>query len=94
MSTVLWKFGFAGHIISVILTFFTHPSDKSWTSGFISSSFPIANGTWDREVPLYPIIFSLIIEPLVEHIHPIPLISGGLYADDVLLSLTNPVSQG
>lgn len=73
---------------------YIHPSASIWTSGFLSNSFSITNGV-QHGCPLPPIIFSLVKEPLAEHMCSNHHISGikmgdvqhtiGLYAYDVLL---------
>lgn len=72
------------------------------TSGLLSDPFCISNGT-RQGWPLSPLIFALVMEPLAQSIRDNPFISGitasdrthkiGLYADYVIISLTDPVKS-
>lgn len=99
----LWKkFGFSGQILQAIMALYSNPSAKVVNSSILSDSFRISNGT-RQECPLSPLIFTLIMEPCAHYIRTNPLISGikvgdqihkiGLYADDVIISITNPVQS-
>lgn len=100
LQKVLHKFGFVGPIYDAILSLYTCPSASVFSSGFFSSHFPITNGT-RQGCPLSPLIFALSIEPLAEMIRNSSDISGlivqnevhkiSLYADDILISCTNPL---
>lgn len=99
LRLVLDKFGFSGEINSAILALYTNPSAMVYTEGMFSDSFNITNGT-RQGCPLSPLIFALLMEPLAEKIRSHPEISGikiskeahtiSLFADDVILSLSNP----
>lgn len=99
MSHVLTKFGFEGYIKSAIMALYSCPSAQVYTSGLLSKTFPISNGT-RQGCPLSPGIFNLMIEPLAEIIRQDPAINGlqvgeekhvvSLFADDVILFLTDP----
>lgn len=98
IARTLEKFGFSGFIHEAIMLLYTQPSAKVSTSGMLSKTFNLANGT-RQGCPLSPIIFSSVIEPLVETIRSNENISGikigdriheiGLFADGIILSLTN-----
>lgn len=89
LEETLIKFSFNGTFLNTISGLYSAPSSRVWTSGLLSESFPITNG---------PFIFALVIEPLAEVIRSNLLISGipigdtihkiGLYADDIIISLT------
>lgn len=99
LHTVLKKFGFQGTILNAIMALYSNPEAQVYTEGMLSRPFPITNGT-RQGCPLSPIIFNLLMEPLAEHIRSHPNISGlitgnvhhkiSLFADDVILILTNP----
>lgn len=91
------KFGFKNTILSAILGLYSLPSTRAWTTGILSNTFNITNGT-RQGCPLSPIFFALIMEPLAASIRSNPNISGiligseelkiALYATNLLLSLS------
>lgn len=97
LSATLMKFRFTGFIHLAIMSLYTKPSAKVFTSGNLSKSFDLSIGT-RQGCPLSPIIFSLEIEPLAELIRSNESITGikvgniehklGLFTDDIL-SLSN-----
>lgn len=102
LHLVLQRFGFAGNILTAVLALYSHPSARVLTSGMTSDPFDITNGT-RQGCPLSPLIFALVMEPLAAAIRVNPLISGlqvgdtthklGLYADNVLIFLTNALQS-
>lgn len=84
------------------MALYTIPSANVYVAEIISSTFHITNGT-RQGCPLSPLIFDLAMKPLAEHIRTSNLISGfqiggkvhkiSLFADDVILMLTNPHSS-
>lgn len=56
MSSVLFKFGFQGTILSAILALYSQPSAYVYTSGLLSKPFTISHGT-QQGCPLSPSIF-------------------------------------
>lgn len=75
ISKTLDKFGFQGFIHSAIMALYSHPTAKVLTSGIISKTFSLTNGT-RQGCPLSPFIFSLAIEPLAEYLRSTPNIKG------------------
>lgn len=102
LKAVLHKFGFTGNSLHSILSLYSAPSAKVRTSGIVSDPFAITNGT-RHGCPLSTLIFALVMEPLAQTIRTDPHITGikvrdtthkiGLYADDVIISLTDPVNS-
>lgn len=102
LQHVLQKFEFRGQILNALLALYTTPSAQVFSADIISQPFAITNGT-RQGCPLSPLIFNLLMEPLVEHIRQNPKITGfeighktykiSLFADDVILMLTNPTSS-
>ena len=74
------------------------PSAMIRTNADISSLFPLSRGT-RQGCPLFPLLFSLAVEPLAIAVRAHPVIEGVmvkdekhiilLYADDIMLYLTN-----
>lgn len=99
LSMVLQQCCFGGFILQAILALNTTPSARVYTSNLLSTPFHKRNGT-RQGCPLSPLIFYLIMEPLAEHIRTNTKITGvtignhvhkmSLFADNVILMLTNP----
>lgn len=99
LSQVLINFGFVGDIYHAVMSLYTSPSARVYSSGFLSTPFSMTNGT-RQGCPLSPLIFALCIEPLAASIRASPNISGilvgdedhkiGLYADDIVLICSSP----
>lgn len=97
---VLEKYGFGVSFIKWIKILNTNPRAKVVTNGHISASFQLTRST-RQDCPLSPALFVLAIEPLAELIRTDSDILGfrvnqeeykiNLFADDVLLYLTNPL---
>lgn len=102
LKEVLHIFGFGGFIDSTIRALYSNPSAKVYSSSTLSRPFNITNGTRQGS-PLSPIIFALVMDSLAQAIRIPSKISGikigyidhkiGLYADDVIISLSNPNSS-
>ncbi len=95
----LHKFDLGEKFISWIKLLYTNPLSAVLTNGLCSSNFQILRGT-RQGCPLSPLLFALVIEPLAEAIKTNESIHGltidtrqhkiTLYADDVLIVLTEP----
>lgn len=102
LRAVLTKLGFKDLIYNAILALYTVPTAKVYSADMLSQTFHITNGT-RQGCPLSPLIFNMLIEPLTEHVRSNPLLTGvtigktshkiSLFADDVILVLTNPNSS-
>lgn len=102
MTKVLEKFGFHGTIITATMALYSNPSAQVNSSGLLSKPFSITNGT-RQGCLLFPSVFNLMIEPLAEAICSNPGVTGfqlgkythkiNLFADDIILLLTNPDSS-
>lgn len=100
MFEVLKQFGFGNKFINWIKIVHFHPSSCVLTNGIRSSSFELNQGVRQGD-PLSPLLFNIALEPLAvgirthPHIHGISLGNAesliSLYADDLLLCLTDPV---
>lgn len=100
LKVVLQKFGFSWNILQAILFLYFSPS--AMTSGLLSDPFNISDGA-RQGCPLSPYIFALIMGPLAQSIRDNPLILDievgnrthkiGFYADNVIISLTDPVNS-
>lgn len=75
LSATLKKFGLNGFSYTSITSLYTKPSAKVFTSNVLLDTFCITNGTC-QVCPLSPLIFSLIMESLVEAIRSCDSISG------------------
>uniref|UniRef100_A0A803J5Q1 Reverse transcriptase domain-containing protein n=1 Tax=Xenopus tropicalis TaxID=8364 RepID=A0A803J5Q1_XENTR len=99
MKKTLSKFQLGNTFIKAILTLYTTPTAKVNISGILSDAFKISNGT-RQGCPLSPLIFALMVEPLACKIRQNHRITGvptqqnqqniALFADDIILTLTNP----
>lgn len=102
LQAALNKFGLEGFSLSAISALYSNPSANIYTSNSLSDTFRISNGT-RQGCPLSPLIFTLIMEPLAESIRSSSEVKGitiagqhhkiGLFADDVVLTLTSPQSS-
>lgn len=102
LQATLSKIGFQGFALAAISTLSSTPSAKEFTSNVFSDEFSMSNGT-RQGCPLSPLIFTLVMEPLAEAIRAFSEVTGitvahdqhkiGLFADDVVLTLTNPESS-
>ncbi|KAJ1195074.1 hypothetical protein NDU88_004357 [Pleurodeles waltl] len=83
---------------------YSNPTARVQVNGVVSDPFPIGRGT-RQGCPLSPLLFALTIEPLAILLREDPLIEGwswpacpedriALYADDVLLYISNPAKSG
>jgi len=101
LFAVLKKFGFGDTFISWIQLLYTSPKASVCTNNFRSAYFPLTRGT-RQGCPLSPLLFAVAMEPLSIHLRTSHLFSGvmrgeseyrvSLYADDLLLYLSDPVS--
>ena len=99
MFKVLEHLNFGNYFINCVRLLYDKPRARVSTNGTVSGSFTIGCGT-RQGCPLSPLIFALILEPLAQQIREDPNIMGisirnpthkfALYADDILLFLTNP----
>lgn len=101
LFAILKKFGFGNTFISWIQLLYTSPKASICTNNFRSAYFPLTRGT-RQGCPLSPLLFAIAIEPLSIALRTSQLFRGilrgdteyrvSLYADDLLLYLSNPVS--
>ena len=101
LFTVLEKFGFGSNFISWIRLLYTSPKASVITNKISSQLFSLSRGT-RQGCPLSPLLFALAIEPLSIKFRTTPNIFGirrfetehkiSLYADDLLLYISDPVS--
>ncbi|CAI5656797.1 unnamed protein product [Oreochromis niloticus] len=99
LFAVLKKFGFGDSFISWIHLLYTTPLASVCTNNVNSEYFTLSRGT-RQGCPLSPLLFTLAIEPLSVALRTSPLFQGvirggteyrvALYADDLLLYVTNP----
>lgn len=68
-------YGFSGTIPAAILSLYSSPSTRVWTSSILLDPFTLTNGS-RQSCPLSPLIFALVVEPLAQTIRSILLISG------------------
>jgi len=99
LFTVLEKFGFGPTFCWLMKILYTAPQASIRTNRIISHYFPLFCGT-RQGCPLSPQIFDIAIEPLAIMLRETASLTGvqrggelhklSLYADDLLLSLTDP----
>lgn len=92
-------FGLGSVFIEWVKVLYRSPTARILVNGSVSDIFPLGRGT-RQGCPLSPLLFALALEPLAEAIRVHRGISGvklgdieykiSLYADDVLLFITNP----
>lgn len=102
LFTVLEKFGFGSNVISWIRLLYTSPKASVITNKISSKLFSLSRGT-HQGCPLSPLLFAIAIEPLSIKFRTTPNIFGihrfesehkiSLYADDLLLYISDPVSR-
>lgn len=102
MLEVLRRFGFQSDFIGWIQLLYKTPMASVMTNGLISDRFELNRGTAQGS-PLSPLLFSLAIEPLAIAVRQTPSIKGTvigttqhkilLYADDILLTVTDPIKS-
>lgn len=100
LFAVLRKFGFGNVFISWIRLLYTSPFVSITTNNFQSSLFSLNRGC-RQGCPLSPLLFAIAIEPLSIYLRSSTIFNGitrsrvefklSLYADDLLLYVTNPV---
>uniref|UniRef100_A0A3Q3G8L9 Reverse transcriptase domain-containing protein n=1 Tax=Kryptolebias marmoratus TaxID=37003 RepID=A0A3Q3G8L9_KRYMA len=98
----LHQFGLGPNFISWIKVLYSRPLAAVITNGLRSNNFEVGRGN-RQGCPLSPLLFTLAIEPLAETIRGDPAVTGintdrgthkiSLYADDVLLFLSRPVTS-
>ncbi len=101
LFAVLDKFGFGSKFISWIHLLYHQPKAAVVTNKMVSQYFSLSRGT-RQGCPLSPLLFILAIEPLSSVLRSSQSISGikrrgveykvSLYADDLLLYITDPLS--
>ena len=101
LFAVLEKFGFGPTFISWIHLLYTSPKASVITNKLVSQLFHLSRGT-RQGCPLSPLLFALAIEPLSIKFRTAHNINGihrmetehrvSLYADDLLLYISDPVS--
>lgn len=97
----LLKFGFGDNFISWVKLLYTSPQASVQTNDMRSEYFTLERGT-RQGCPLSPSLFALAIEPLAISLRSSPSFHGvirdnveyrlSLYADDLLLYVTDPAS--
>uniref|UniRef100_A0A8C5M4V5 Reverse transcriptase domain-containing protein n=1 Tax=Leptobrachium leishanense TaxID=445787 RepID=A0A8C5M4V5_9ANUR len=102
LFTLLSHLGFPPPFVRAIQALYSIPTAQIIISGTDPLPFPIRNGT-RQGCPLSPALFALFLEPLLQHLRKDPHITGfrmgdqeyklSAYADDILLSLTRPLSS-
>ncbi|KAJ1155329.1 hypothetical protein NDU88_008059 [Pleurodeles waltl] len=104
LDHVLLKNGLGPKFRRLVKLLYSNPTARVQVNGVVSDAFPIGRGT-RQGCPLSPLLFALIIEPLAILLRNDPLIEGwpwpncpedrvALYADDVLLYISNPARSG
>lgn len=99
LFVVLEKLELGDNFITWVKLLYQSPLTSVWTNSFRSPYFPLQWGT-RRGCPLSPLLFVLVIEPLAIALRSLKDYEGiyrgevenrvSLYADDLLLYVTNP----
>uniref|UniRef100_A0A6I8RW77 Reverse transcriptase domain-containing protein n=1 Tax=Xenopus tropicalis TaxID=8364 RepID=A0A6I8RW77_XENTR len=99
MIQTLKKFNLGTNFIKAVMTLYSAPSARVNAAGILSETFGITNGT-RQGCPLSPLIFALMVELIACKIRENVNITGiqtqvgsqsiGLFADDIILTLSNP----
>ncbi|XP_062396829.1 LINE-1 retrotransposable element ORF2 protein isoform X1 [Sardina pilchardus] len=99
---VMEKFGFNKQLIESLEALYTKPEARLKINGELSDSFQLERST-RQGCPLSPLLFAIFIEPLAQCIRQNNLITGvtleageqklALFADDILIYLTNPTDS-
>ena len=102
LFTTIKRFGFGDGFVSWIKLLYLNPLASVVTNGQQSQYFPLSRGT-RQGCPLSPLLFAIFVEPLAIALRQADgfqaIERGGsyhklsLYADDLLLYLSNPVSS-
>lgn len=92
--------GFGDTMLNWIQALYSAPSAQVRVSGVLSEPFMITNGM-RQGCHLWPLLFALLLEPLLCTVHLNPNITGvaigdtqhkvSAYVDDMLFSFTNPI---
>ena len=99
LFNVLNRFGLGAGFVEWVKVLYKSPAARVLVNGSVSDAFPLCRGT-RQGCPLSPLLFALTLEPLAEVIRTHQGLSGvklgdieyriSLYADDILLFITNP----
>jgi len=102
LFATLSKFGFGTRFIAWIRLLYASPLASVHTNKFRSEYFPLNRST-RQGCPLSPLLFALAIEPLAITLRTTDIYTGitrgerehkvSLYADDLLLYITNPLTS-
>lgn len=96
---VLGRFGLGCGFVDWIKVLYSSPAARIMVNGSVSDVFPLSRGTC-QGCPLSPLLFALALEPLADAVRTHQGFCGvklgdneyriSLYADDILLFITNP----